>query len=188
MTLPPDFKLTSEMLWQGALLFAIMDLVLAPLLASLIKPIRFRQIIWMLVIVTAIFWALLWAWVLDWGWNPVYSYVFPDWLRVWLPLLQGLHFAIVSLVFWWGALRYSNPVVAFCLLGGMWGLVTHLWALYMGLVTKPPMMQGASPVAAVVIAIFEFMFYWCIILSIALLLWHGWQWVRRLMHMEDPVA
>jgi len=49
-------------------------------------------------------------------------------------------------------------------------------------VDKPPMLQGASPVAAVVIAIFEFTFYWCIILSVACLLWRIWQWSAKLVH------
>jgi hypothetical protein len=57
-------------------------------------------------------------------------------------------------------------------------MVTHLWAVYRGIADKPPMLQGASPTAAVIIAIFEFMFYWCIILSAAALAHKGWQKVR----------
>jgi hypothetical protein len=99
MTLPSDIKVTSEILWQGALIFALIDLGFVSLLAWRIKRTRFRQLKWALVIATAVFWSLLWAWVLDWGWGPVYSYVFPDWIRAWLPLLQGLHFAVTGLVF-----------------------------------------------------------------------------------------
>jgi hypothetical protein len=32
-----------------------------------------------------------------------------------------------------------------------------------GVVSKLPVLQGTSPAAAVVIAFFEFIFYWCII-------------------------
>ena len=174
--LPPDVRITSEVLWRGALIFALIDAGFVPLLAWRIKSARFRQLKWALVGTAAAFWGLLWAWVLDWSWDSIYSYVFPDWIRAWLPLLQGLNFAIVALVFWWGALRFSrNPVVGFCLCGGLWGMVTHVWAIYRGILDKPPLLQGASPVAAVVIAIFEFTFYWCIILSVAWLLWRGWQ-------------
>ncbi len=184
MTLPPDAKLTSEMLWRGALVFALIDLGFVPLLAWRIQPLRFRQLKWMLVVGTAIFWSLLWTWVLDWAWDSVYSYVFPNWLRTWLPLAQGLHFALIAVIFWSIALHFSSPVVGFCLLGGLWGMVTHLWAIYWGIVDKPPMLQGVSPTAAVVIAIFEFMFYWCVILSLALLLWHGWHWLKSLRRKQ----
>ncbi len=133
MTLPPDIKLTTEMLLRGTVIFALIDLAFVSLLAWRIKPLQFRQLEWALVAVTAIFWSSLWAWVLDWGWEPVYRYVFPAWLRTWLPLLQGLHFAIVAFVFWWVALRFSNPVAGFLLFGGLWGLVTHVWAVYWGI-------------------------------------------------------
>src|SRR5574341_2154410 len=43
----------------------------------------------------------------------------------------------------------------------------------------PPALQGANPVAAVVIAIFEFIFYWCIILGVAALWDYGWQRVEK---------
>jgi Na+/serine symporter len=43
------------------------------------------------------------------------------------------------------------------------------------------MLQGANPVGAIVIAVFEFMFYWCIMLSVASLLRHGWESSRNLI-------
>ena len=177
----PDIKLTTEILWRGTLVFALIDLAFVPLLAWRIRPARFRQLKWALVGTTAVFWCSLWAWALSWAWDSVYSYVFPGWIRPWLPFLQGLHFAVVALIFWWGALRFPNPILGFCLFGGLWGMVTHVWAVYLGIVDKPPMLQGASPVAAVVFAIFEFTFYWCIILSVAWALWHTWQWSTKLM-------
>ncbi len=186
--LPPDTKLTSEILWRGAFIFALIDLAFVPLLAWRIKPAHFRQLRWALAGTTAIFWGSLWAWVLSWGWDPVYSYVFPGWMRPWLPPVQGLHFAVVALVFWWGALRFPNPVLGFCLFGGLWGMVTHTWAVYLGIVNKPPLLQGASPVAAVVIAIFEFTFYWCIILSVAWALRRVWRWSTELVRKQSPAV
>jgi hypothetical protein len=38
------------------------------------------------------------------------------------------------------------------------------------------MLLGASPLGAVVIAFFEYMFYWCIILVLAVAL--NWTWIR----------
>src|SRR5574341_1546938 len=107
-------------------------------------------------------------WVLASFWDSVYHYLFPAWARPFLPFFFGLLSAAMALGFWWGATRLSiNPILTFCLFGGLWGMVTHLWAVYRGIVNKPPALQGANPVAAVVIAIFEFIFYWCLILGLA---------------------
>ena len=66
-------------------------------------------------------------------------------------------------------------------------MITHLFAVSLGIVSKPPALQGAAPVAAVVIAIFEFMFYWCVILSVAVFLYHGWRKMRHLS-VQEKVA
>jgi len=65
-------------------------------------------------------------------------------------------------------------VLTFCLLGGVLGSLTHIWAVTRGIVTKPPMLQGASPLGAVVFAFFEYIFYWCTILLLAKIM----EWVR----------
>jgi hypothetical protein len=188
MPLPPDFKVTSEMLWQGTLILALIDAGFVPLLAWRINPARFRQLKWALVATTAIFWSALWTWALANFWDSVHRYLFPDWARWLIPPVYGLLFAGVGLLFWWLTLRCSgNAVVGFCLLGGLWGMITHMWAVYLGIVAKPPMLQGVDPVAAVVVAVFEFMFYWCIILSVALLLQRGRQWLRALKQGQAHV-
>jgi hypothetical protein len=180
MTLSPDFKVTTEMLWQGTLIFAILDAGLVPLLTWRVDSARLRQLRWALVATTGVFWGTLWAWVLSNFWDSVYSYIFLDWMRWLIPSTYGLLFAAVGLVMWWLALRFpGNPVVSFCLLGGLWGMITHVWAVYLGIVDKPPMLQGVAAAAAVVVAVFEYVFYWCIILSIASVLQQGWQWLRE---------
>ena len=179
MTLPSGLRITTEMLWQGAFIFAILDVGLVPLLAWRITPLKLRQLKWPLVGTTGLFWGVLWAWVLQNFWESVYIYIFPGWMRGLIPFAYGLLFAGVGLAMWWLSLRLpGHPVVNFCLLGGLWGMITHVWAVFMGIVDKPPMLQGAAATAAVVIAAFEFMFYWCVILCIALILWQGWQFKR----------
>lgn len=49
MPLPPDFKVTSKMLWQGTLIFGLIDVGFVPLLAWCMKPARFPQVKWALV-------------------------------------------------------------------------------------------------------------------------------------------
>jgi hypothetical protein len=177
--LPPGFKITTEILWQGALIFAGIDVFFIPILVWRIKPETFRHFKWTLVAVTAIYWCALWAWVLNNFWDPVYHYVFPAWARGFIPPTYAVLFAGVSLFFWRLALRLgSNPVLYYCLLGGLWGMITHLLAISLGIITRPPAMQSAAPVAAVIIAIFEFMFYSCVILSLTTLVHITWRKLR----------
>jgi hypothetical protein len=175
MAMPAETRVTTEILWRGAILFAVIDAVFVTALARFIKPPRFRQLKWTLVATMAVFFTALMGTLLSYYyWEPVYHYFFPEWTRWLLPPVYGLLFAAVGLLSWWLALRLpGNPVVSFCLLGGLWGMTTHTWAVYRGLVEKPPMLQGASPLAAVVIAVFEFTFYWCVNLTIASLLRRG---------------
>jgi hypothetical protein len=178
--LPLGSKITSA-LWLGTLYFAAIDAVFIPILAWRIKSATFHRFKWALGITTAIFWSTLWTWALVNFWDSVYHYVFPAWAHWLIPPTFGLLYAGISLLIWWLAVRLrGNAVVNFCLLGGLWGMITHLFAVSIGIVTKPLVLQGAAPVAAVIIAIFEFMFYWCIILTVAVLLHHVWRGLRHI--------
>jgi hypothetical protein len=95
------------------------------------------------------------------------------WARWIIPPAYGLLFSSVGLLFWWLAFRLpANKVMNFCILGGLWGMTTHIWAIYRGILEKPPMLQGASSIAAIIIAIFEFIFYWSVCLAITSLIDH----------------
>lgn len=174
--LSPDARVTTEILWKGAAVFAVVDAVYIAVLARLIEPERLRRMKWALVATMAVFFTLLWGVLASYYfWGSVYGYFFPEWIRWVLPPLYGVLFAAVGLLCWWIAARLpGNAVVRFCLLGGVWGMATHTWAVYRGIVEKPPLLRGASPVAAVGIAIFEFVFYWCVCLSIAALVERRW--------------
>jgi hypothetical protein len=169
MTISPDVKVTTRILWQGTLIFALIDIVFISILKWRIKPEAFGHTKWTLVITTGVFWSLLFLVLMSWiFWDPVYHHVFPGWARWLVPPAYGLLFAAVGLLFWWLASRLpGNPVINYCLLGGLWGMITHIWAVCRGLLDKVPMLQGASPVAAIIMPIFEFIFYWCISLAIA---------------------
>jgi hypothetical protein len=163
-----DIKITTEILYKGALLFAVIDAVFVPLLIWRIDAETFRRLKASLVIAAALVWFAIWSWAIGKYWETVYSYVFPTWTQTWVPWIALIVAGIVALGLRAFALQLkSNAVLAYCLFGGMIGSLTHIWAVHLGIVTKPPMLQGASPLAAVVIAFFEFMFYWCIILIVA---------------------
>jgi len=164
-----DLKVTTEVLWRGTLIFAVVDTLYVAVLTRQIKAETFRQIKWPLVITAGIFWFLLLLTLMSWlFWEPVYHYVFPAWARWFIPPVYGLLFAATGYLFWWLASRLpGNPIIYWCLLGGLWGMITHSWAIYRGILDKVPMLQGASPIATVVLPIFEFAFYYCVILSLA---------------------
>jgi hypothetical protein len=173
--MPADFKITTDLLYRGALVFALMDAVYIPLLMRRVSEDSFRRLKWALVISAALVWWGIWSWAIGNFWETVYSYVFPAWAQTWAPWIAFVGAGVVALVLWLLTVRLNRkPVLTFCLLGGVLGSLTHIWAVYRGIVTKPPMLQGASPLGAVIIAFFEYIFYWCTILLLAKIM----DWMR----------
>jgi hypothetical protein len=113
MTLPLDYKITSETLWWGAFILAVIDTVFVTIVAWRIKPATFVHIKWLLVIMTTIFFCSLWVWGLTNFWDSVYSYVFPSWAHWIIPPIFGLLYAGISLLFWsfWRALGDDNSFI-----------------------------------------------------------------------------
>ena len=168
ITMPDDLKITTAMLYQGALVFALMDAIYIPLLIWRVREETFRRLKWTLVIAAAFVWFGIWSWAIGNFWETVYSHVFPTWARSWTPWIAFVAAGGVAYLFWRVALRAKvKAVLIYCLLSGILGSLTHLWAVTRGTVTKPPMLQGASPLGAVTIAFFEYTFYWCVILTLA---------------------
>jgi len=175
--LSEEIQITTNTLLLGSLVFAILDSIFIPVLAWRIKPVLFKQLKWFLVSFTGMVWFGIWTWVLHEFWDSVYRYVFPVWAQQWIPIAFGLLMAGVGLLFWTIAQRnQSNPIPVICGLAGVWGILTHTWAIHRGIVTKPPMLMGASPLAALLIAFFEYIFYWCIIIALSAMA--GWVWRR----------
>jgi len=176
--MPGDIKATSELYWVAALVAALIDVGFVSLLAWRIQTSRFRQLKWALTGAGVIFWGTLWAYVLWSWWELAYRYVFPSWARWLVPPSYGLIYGASGLGLWWLArILPGNPVVSFCLLGGLISLPGHLWAIYgLRMLEKVPILQGVSPASALVFGLFEFIFYWGIIIAIALLL--RWAWKR----------
>ena len=171
-----DIKITTELLYQGALVFALMDAAVLGLLVWRVRANAFHRLKWTLPLAAALVWFGIWSWAIGNFWETVYAYVFPAWAQFWVPIIAFVAAGAVALGVWAIANQSRwNPVLVYCLLGGALGSLTHIWAVLRGIVTKPPMLQDASPLAAVVIAFFEYIFYWCIILLIA---W-GIHWVIR---------
>jgi hypothetical protein len=174
MIVSNDLKVTTGILLRGAFLFAVIDLVFVSVINKIVKPCDFLKMKWPLVIIMAFFFTFLFGFITSYlFWDSVYSYVFPSWARWIIPPLYGLLFSMAGLFFWWIASNSpKGQVTIFCLLGGLWGVITHILAIYRGILDKPPMLKGASPIAALTIAAFEFVFYWCICLTITRQIFH----------------
>jgi hypothetical protein len=165
--IPNDIKVTTDILWKGAIFFALIDVFLIIILTKIIKPEDLFKMKRRLIIFMAIFFCVLFGSIVSIVfWDSVYSFVFPSWIRWIIPPSYGLLFSLVGLFFWWLAFRLpTNPVASFCILGGLWGLTTHILAIQRGILEKPLMLQGASSISALTIATFEFIFYWSICLG-----------------------
>ncbi len=179
--MPEEFRATSDLYWVSALVIALIDMVFVFVLAWRIPAKRFRELKWTATAAAVVFWASVWAYVLWYCcWNWCYSYVFPSWARWLIPPIYGSLYGASGLALWWLALRFrGNPVVRFCLLGGLVSLPGHLWAIYgRRMLQKVPLLQGVSPSSALIFGVFEFIFYWSIIMVIAVLLRRGREWWR----------
>jgi len=172
MIISADLRVTTEILWRGAVFFAVTDIAYVAVITKIIKPYDFIRMKWPLVIVMAVFFTFLFGFITSYlFWDSVYSYVFPNWAKWLIPPFYGILFSMAGLFFWWIASRIiKGKVLIFCLLGGLWGVTTHILAIARGILDKPPMLKGADHLAALVIAAFEFIFYWCICLTITKLI------------------
>ena len=59
--MPADIKITTELLYKGALVFALMDALYIPLLMWRVNDETFRRLKWSLVISAALVWYGIWA-------------------------------------------------------------------------------------------------------------------------------
>jgi hypothetical protein len=96
--MPPDIKITTDLLYKGALVFALMDAVYIPLLLWRIKEETFLRMKWSIVIAAALVWFGIWSWAIGNFWETVYSYVFPAWAQTWVPWIALVVAGLVALV------------------------------------------------------------------------------------------
>jgi hypothetical protein len=176
--------LTSTLMWRSALVAALIDAPLLLLLARFIPGELFHKLKWYLVGAAGLVYALLWGVV---GsvifWDTVYSAIFPAWFRWLLPLIYGLLFGALALGFWRLSLLAARwQGLWFCLLGGLVSLAGHSIGISRGLM-RVPLLAETSPAAALVFGVFEFTFYFCIIVTLAVLArWLGWRLRQMVSH------
>ncbi len=162
-------RVTSELLWRVTLIAALIDAPLLILVARWVSSERFRKLKWYLAGAAFVVYAALWGTFASvYFWDAVYKAIFPAWSRWLLPLGYGLLFGALAVAFWRVSILAARwQVVWFCLLGGLVSLVGHSIGISRGLL-RVPMLVEASAASALVFGVFEFIFYWCVIVGLSM--------------------
>ncbi len=175
-------EINSQLYWISALVAAGLDLLLGAVLVWRLPRASFNRLARPLALVAAVFWAGLFSWAANSFWTDCYQYVLPAWARP-AATYYGLATSLVALLFWWLAQRLpGRPALPFLVLGGLHSLPGHLHGFSRGLMTNCPILVKVSPASALVFGIFEFMFYWAVVLSLAALLQAGLDFLRQRPH------
>ena len=165
--MPDDVRMTSLLFLQALGVALVLDMLVGAVLYQIMRPDLFRQLGVIILVISGLFFGVVWTIVLAWGWDWFYVYVFPMWMKD-MGWAWGVAYALVGWGMWWVAKRFRKPLLVWAALGGLEGIVTHAWAIWVGgVVSKPPIIQGANPWAVLAFACFEKMFYWLVILGIA---------------------
>ncbi len=161
-------RVTSELLWRGAGFALFIDIPLLVIVRRFVSAELFRGLKWYLASAAFLTYALLWAvFGSVYFWDSVYHAVFPAWSRWLLPAWFGCLFGLLAILLW----RITAPTakgqaVWFVLLGGAASLLGHGIGIKRGLL-RVPLLSQASPASALVFGVFEFVFYWCGIVGLA---------------------
>ena len=173
IAMAPGAHLTTPLVLICTGILLLFDLLLALLAWRFVRRKEMQQMRRLLIATSGVFFLLVWTSVMIWGWDWFYSYIFPGWARYLLPPLFGLGYTVFAMGMSWLCMKLpGNPAILWCLLGGLEGLLSHIYAIYgLGAASKPPIMQGTDPLATLIFAIFEKAFYWSLILFASKLIW-----------------
>lgn len=173
-------RVTSELLWRATFIAVLIDAPLVILIGRGVSSELFRKLKWHLAAAAFVVYAVLWGTFASvYYWDAVYGHVFPAWSRWLLPVGYGVLFGAVAVAFWRVSVAAAKwPPVWFCLLGGLVSLVGHGIGIRRGLL-RVPLLSEASAVSALSFGVFEFVFYWCAIVGLAVAAWKAGLGVRR---------
>jgi hypothetical protein len=173
-------RVTSELLWRATFIAVMIDAPVVILIQRRVCSELFSKLKWHLAAAAFVVYAALWGALASvYFWDAVYGHLFPAWSRWLLPVGYGVLFGAVAVAFWHVSVAVPGwPPVWFCLLGGLVSLVGHGIGIWRGLL-KVPLLSEASAASALVFGVFEFVFYWCAIVGLAVAAWKAGLGVRR---------
>ncbi len=163
-----DASLTTELMWRAAWVTALIDAPLLVLVARGVRPKLFAGLRWELAGAAFGVFAVIWgAFGSVLYWDAVYRAIFPSWWRWLLPVIYGTLDGLLALLFWRASVAAPRwQALWFVLLGGLLSLVGHGIGASRGLFGVP-MLAQVSIVSALTFGVFEYIFYWCGIVGIA---------------------
>ena len=155
---------------ENTFLFALLAIISVVLLVWRIKPDEFRKLTWWrFCIAAAIFWGSLSLILVLSAWDHFYSHFTPNYYRYVAPLAALFIYPLWSLVLRWIALRLPvHPILGFCMLGGIQGILEHAVAINRLNLLTVPFLAGSGPLAVYVLALFEYIVYWGIVVFLAI--------------------
>lgn len=173
-------RLTSELLWRETFIVVLIDAPFVILIGWRVSSELFRKLKWHLAAAAFVVYATLWGTFASvYFWDAVYKQVFPTWSRWFLPVGYGVLFGAFAVVFWRASVAFARwQPVWFCLLGGLVSLVGHGIGISRGLL-QVPLLSEASVTSVLVFGVFEFVFYWCAIVGLAVAAWKAGLRSRR---------
>ncbi len=161
-----------QLIAQNTPIFFVLALALVGLLVWRVKPAQFRMLSWQAIGAgSALFWSVL-AGILMWfAWDSYYRYYAPSWDRIVGPLAALVFYFLFGLILRWVALHVpGNPVVTFCLVGGLESVPEHAVAIYRFHILQIPMLQDMSAASIFIFAYFEYVVYWSLALCVAIIM------------------
>ena len=175
-------QVTSELFWWVTLIAALIDAPLLFLVTRFVSSGLFGKLKWYLVGAALLVYAALWGiFGSVYFWDSVYQAIFPAWFRWLLPVGFGLLFGALALAFWRvSRLAAWGQVLWFILLGGLVSLVGHSIGISRGLL-RVPLLAEASAISALVFGVFEFIFYWCVIVGLSV----AGRWLSLRLRQRD---
>jgi hypothetical protein len=161
-------RLTSELLWRVSFFAMLIDAPPIIIIGWRVSAELFKKLKWHLAAAAFVVFGTLWGTVASvYFWEAVYKQIFPTWSRWLLPPGYGILFGVIALALWRVSVAFKRwQSVWFCLLGGLVSLVGHSIGISRGLL-RVPLLLGVSPASALVFGVFEFVFYWCVIVGLA---------------------
>jgi len=161
--------ISSTDFWVNSLIWGVLDLGLLALLVKIFKPSSFWGALKPIAIVSITLWSCF-ATALYWGfWDIFYAQFLPDWARWGAPFSGFVPYLPLALLFYLLSNKLpGNPILWFCLLGGLEGVAEHVLGIYgLHILEKVPLLNGIEPLPIMVFSFFEYTLYWGLLLLLA---------------------
>ena len=116
----------------------------------------------------------------DYIWEGSYCYIYTEVQRWAMPPLMATLYGGLGYAMWWASKKLRwHPVVTFAVLGAALSIPDHFYAITVKGLLETPLLKEVSNASAFVFGIFEFVFYWILIISIAIVVRSAIEWWTR---------